>query len=182
MSSFSDNWLTSAIQSGESRTLEFKAELPKDSRKWTKTIVAFANGAGGKLIIGINNKRVVTGIPHTMDIFELRDKISDTIGEMCSPQIIPDISLMNINGKQILVVEVYPGSDTPYYITAEGLERGTYIRLDATTRNADDSMLQELELRSKKRFYDELPFPSLSVERKDLEKLCEIYLYGQSMR
>ena len=37
------------IQTGESRTLEYKASLPHDSQKWIKTIVAFANGAGGKL-------------------------------------------------------------------------------------------------------------------------------------
>ena len=37
------------IKNGESRTLEFKKELSQDSSKWIKTIVAFANGAGGKL-------------------------------------------------------------------------------------------------------------------------------------
>ena len=37
------------IKNGENRTLEFKKELPQDSSKWIKTIVAFANGAGGKL-------------------------------------------------------------------------------------------------------------------------------------
>ena len=37
--------LLDEIRSGESRTLEFKQELPQDARKWVKTIVAFANGA-----------------------------------------------------------------------------------------------------------------------------------------
>lgn len=37
------------IQLGESRTLEFKKELPSESSKWIKTIAAFANGAGGVL-------------------------------------------------------------------------------------------------------------------------------------
>lgn len=34
----------SEIENGESRTLEFKKELPQDSSKWIKSIVAFANG------------------------------------------------------------------------------------------------------------------------------------------
>ena len=35
------------IERGETRTVEFKKELPQDSSKWIKTVVAFANGAGG---------------------------------------------------------------------------------------------------------------------------------------
>ena len=67
------------IEIGETRTVEFKKELPQDSSKWIKTIVAFANGAGGKLLIGVSNKREIIGIPQDTDIFALRDKISDTM-------------------------------------------------------------------------------------------------------
>ena len=77
----------SEIENGESRTLEFKKELPQDSSKWIKSIVAFANGAGGKMLIGVSNKREVVGISQDTDIFALRDRISDTIGQMCEPQI-----------------------------------------------------------------------------------------------
>ena len=45
--------LQEEIQNGESRTLEFKKELPAESLKWIKTIAAFANGAGGRLVIGV---------------------------------------------------------------------------------------------------------------------------------
>ena len=48
--------LQEEIQNGESRTLEYKSELPPDSQKWIKTIVAFANGAGGKFVLGVNNQ------------------------------------------------------------------------------------------------------------------------------
>lgn len=51
------------IKNGESRTLEFKKELPQDSSKWIETIVAFANGAGGKLNViegwGTGLKRII---------------------------------------------------------------------------------------------------------------------------
>ena len=51
------------IKNGESRTLEFKKELSQDSSKWIKTIVAFANGAGGKLNViegwGTGLKRII---------------------------------------------------------------------------------------------------------------------------
>lgn len=42
------------IEKGESRKLEFK-EMLLESSKISKTVVAFSNGAGGKLIIGVND-------------------------------------------------------------------------------------------------------------------------------
>ncbi|MCF0217283.1 MAG: ATP-binding protein, partial [Fibrobacteraceae bacterium] len=55
------------MRQGESRTLEFKSEFPSDSSKWVKTIVAFANGAGGKLLIGMSNARAVLGLAKGTD-------------------------------------------------------------------------------------------------------------------
>ncbi len=65
--------LLDEIKSGESRTLEFKQELPQDARKWVKTIVAFANGAGGKFVIGVNNQREIIGIPKEPEFLEIGD-------------------------------------------------------------------------------------------------------------
>ena len=41
--------------SGESKNIEYKVTLPDKSEKYMKTIVAFANTQGGKLIIGVEN-------------------------------------------------------------------------------------------------------------------------------
>lgn len=165
--------LAQEIQQGESRTLEFKKELPEDSAKWVKTVVAFANGAGGRIVIGVSNQREVVGISKETDIFELKDKISDTISQMCSPQIMFDIYQESIGEKVLAVLEVFPGNDTPYYISSFGKENGTFIRLNATTRTADITTLDELELRGKRRYYDELPFTDLEVVDSDIATLCK---------
>ncbi|WP_297427769.1 helix-turn-helix domain-containing protein [Clostridium sp.] len=47
--------ILSDIRKGESRKIEFKEYLPESS-KISKTIISFSNGAGGKLIIGVNDK------------------------------------------------------------------------------------------------------------------------------
>ena len=95
------------IGKGESRILEFKKELPKDSHKWIKSISAFANGAGGELVIGIDNQRTVIGLSTKEDIFELGDKIADVVSQSIEPLIIPDISAEEIAGKVI-----FNGKDT----------------------------------------------------------------------
>ncbi|MDE6961993.1 MAG: ATP-binding protein, partial [Lachnospiraceae bacterium] len=38
---------------GESKNIEFKEMLPKNSEKYTKTVVAYANTQGGKLFFGV---------------------------------------------------------------------------------------------------------------------------------
>ena len=42
--------------SGESKNIEYKVTLPDKSEKYMKTIVAFANTQGGKLIVGVDDK------------------------------------------------------------------------------------------------------------------------------
>ena len=42
--------------SGESKNIEYKVSLPDKCEKYMKTIVAFANTQGGKLIVGVDDK------------------------------------------------------------------------------------------------------------------------------
>ena len=41
------------ILAGESKNVEYKENLPEKSIKYMKSVVAFANGTGGKIIFGI---------------------------------------------------------------------------------------------------------------------------------
>ena len=165
--------LQEEIQNGESRTLEYKAELPQKSEKWIKSIVAFANGAGGKFVLGVNNQREFIGLAKTVDLFELKDNIADTIGQMCEPQIMFDITAEMVDEAQLLIVNVFPGNATPYYIKSLGKENGTFIRLGATTRNADWTALDELTNRGRHVYYDEFPCTSVKIEDSDIDYLCK---------
>ena len=48
--------LDEEIKRGESDTLEFKRELPVRERQFLKTVVAFANGKGGRILFGVDNR------------------------------------------------------------------------------------------------------------------------------
>ena len=63
----SDQPLLLEIQKGESKTLMFKQQLPKE-QQITKTLIAFANGSGGKFIVGVTDDRQLVGIQD--DIFD----------------------------------------------------------------------------------------------------------------
>ena len=44
--------------SGESKNVEYKVTVPEKSEKYMKTVVAFANGRGGRIVFGIDDKTV----------------------------------------------------------------------------------------------------------------------------
>lgn len=47
--------LKDEIKAGESASLEFKREVPKDHLKFLRTVVAFANGSGGRIVFGVDD-------------------------------------------------------------------------------------------------------------------------------
>jgi hypothetical protein len=52
------------LLTGESSSIEYKREVPSNSEKYLKTIIAFANGNGGQMVFGIEDKTCkVVGIP-----------------------------------------------------------------------------------------------------------------------
>jgi len=125
------------IFAGESKNVEFKERRPEKSIKYMKTVVAFANGKGGRIVFGINDEtREVFGIPGEI-VFKEMDAIANAISDSCEPSIIPDIYLQTIEDKTIIVVEITAGKQRPYYIKTEGLMNGVYMRVSGTTRPAD---------------------------------------------
>jgi len=173
--------LLSEIAHGESKKLECKASLPKDSKKYIKTIVAFANTAGGKLIVGVNDDRQIIGVPEE-DIFAVKDAISDSITNSCEPQIVPDIFVTETEGKSIIIAEVYPGANCPYFVKPLGLREGTFIRVGGTTRLADESMLKELQMRGSNLRFDEVANLQIPVLPSAIDKLCQDISEARSSR
>ena len=164
----SDQPLLLEIQKGESKTLEFKQQLPK-GQQIAKTLIAFANGSGGKLIVGVTDDRQLVGIQD--DIFELQDKITSMIYELCAPQLAAQIYIENIDGVELLVVEVARGSLFPYYLKSVGREQGTYIRLGASNRVASPEHIQQLELQRLNISFDALANYQYPLEKLDLTVL-----------
>ena len=158
---------------GENKNIEYKRELPADGHKYMKTVVAFANTAGGKIIFGVEDKSLkVCGIDESV-VFDTMDAITNAIADSCEPAIIPDISLKTIDGKTIIVVDIAPARQRPYYIKSLGIKEGTYIRVAGTTRKADKDTLKELMLEGSNKSFDQLVCPGLEVSDEDIDNLCE---------
>lgn len=157
----------------ESKTLEFKESIPQKNQL-IKTCVAFANGAGGEIIIGVEDTsgKIVGVSDATRDkIFE---EISNLILDSISPQVIPEIYEKNINGKRIVIIKIYPGSRPPYFIKSEGNKKGVYLRSGSSTRRAEDEFIEDLYRHQKKVFFDE-EITDVDINSLDQGLLLDFY-------
>ncbi len=154
------------------KNIEYKLNLPDKSEKYIKTIVAFANSQGGKLIIGVDDKtHQVVGVDDD-NLFRLMDGIANAVSDSCVPQIIPDIEPQTIDGKTVIVVTVEVGKNRPYYLKSKGKENGTYIRVAGTSRQAYPEKIKELEMEGARISWDELTCVGYPVIEEDIDKLC----------
>ena len=161
------------VFSGESKNVEYKVTLPDKSEKYMKTIVAFANTQGGKLIVGIDDKtHEIVGVENEI-LFQVMDGIANAISDSCVPQIIPDIEPQTVDGKTVIVVSVEAGKNRPYYLKSKGKENGTYIRVAGTSRQAFPEKIRELEMEGARISWDELTCVGYPVSDEATERLCQ---------
>ena len=158
---------------GESENVEYKVARPKDSKKYLKTVVAFANSAGGVLVFGADDKtHEVIGIPSD-EIFSEMDAIANAIGDGCAPQIVPDIAVQGVNDKALIVVRIAGGMQRPYYVKALGQEEGTFVRVGATSRPVERYSLRELLLDGSGRSLDGLVLQDQVVSDAEAAAFCQ---------
>lgn len=112
------------ILAGESKNVEFKVERPEKSIKYMKSVVAFANGKGGRIVFGIDDDtREIVGIPEDC-VFREMDAITNAISDRCEPVIVPDVYPQTIDGKEM-------------YYESEGRSYDTVIRRDLSVSEQD---------------------------------------------
>ncbi len=124
----------------EGKTLEFK-ENCRPLHAIVRTVVAFANTAGGSIVIGVKDKtRDVVGIPEPL---AEEERLANAFADSVSPLLIPDIQIHAWRNRQLIVV-VVPHSVGPYYVRSEGPNSGVYVRLGSTNRSAGPELIAEI--------------------------------------
>jgi predicted HTH transcriptional regulator len=95
-------YIQKLIEEGEHQMQDFKYEI-SDSKKIARSLVAFANTDGGRLLIGVKDNGNISGIRSEEEKYMIQ-----TAAEMyCKPNIEYDVKEWNINGKTILEVLVH---------------------------------------------------------------------------
>ena len=156
---------------GEGTLYDKKEKLETNKPKsWLKTVSAFANGIGGALIFGISDKEEIIGLDNYK-------KDSENISEIIKTKIepLPKVTLKHylIEDKNIIILFVHSGKETPYYFT-EGGHQTAYTRLGNESIPAKNSDLINLILKGKNRSYDSLG-TDIKKDNVSFTKLKSLY-------
>lgn len=167
------------LRSPEGKTLEFKRDL-SSTRPVLRTIVAFANTAGGRLVFGVeNDPSEIVGVA---DPLGLEQRLANLVADSIRPQILPEIEVVPWRTLQLVVVHVHPSSLRPHHVTADGPERGTYVRLGSTNRQADEVLIAELGRRATSGTYDEEPVADLDANAIDQQAIRDSFAGRRELR
>ena len=154
----------------EGKTLELKRDLSSPAGP-LRIITAFANSAGGRLVVGVEDDGTVVGVA---DPLAEEERVASLISDHISPQLVPAIDLMTLGDKTVLVVDVPLSIRRPHYITRQGPEAGVYVRLGSTTRQADAALVAELERSARGVAFEDLPEPRADLADLDLDVLSDL--------
>jgi ATP-dependent DNA helicase RecG len=117
--------IKSIAQSGEGYNAEFKVAVPTKAKEIAGELCAFANAAGGVLLIGIDDNNNIKGV----DIDnKKRSAIQNAISQL-NPQLHCPFYIVEVDGKQIGVIEIPSGLQKPYTISGV-----IYIRQGANSQ------------------------------------------------
>lgn len=138
----------------ESRHLEFKSTVPAFSQL-IKTCVAFANGAGGKIIIGVEDKtRKIIGVTESIR-HSIYEEFPNSLYDSTEPNLIAEIYEKNYGKHNIIIIEIPSLLKKPAYVKIEGIPKGIYLRAGSSTRRANEEYIEELERDNRRFTYDE---------------------------
>jgi predicted HTH transcriptional regulator len=156
----------------EGKTLEFKQDL-SSPKNMLKTLTAFANTAGGVLLIGIeDDSRAVRGVDNPLDEEE---RLCNLIADSIEPRLVPSVELVNWKGRTLLAVEVYPSALRPHWLKSLGIENGVLVRVGTTNRRADGPLTAELRRSALNLSYDEEPMPDINPEALDFRAASGLF-------
>lgn len=122
----------------EGITVEYKEKLTSEARK---TVVAFANTAGGTLYIGVSDDGTPVGVKDPDEIIlQLTNMVRDAIR--------PDVTMFTsaavekIEEKQVVALHVQKGTAAPYYLAGKGIRpEGVYVRQGASSVPATEAAI-----------------------------------------
>ncbi len=135
------------VSMGEGYQAEFKRTLPSKIRELTEEICAFANAAGGRIILGVTDNNTINGI--IVDNSHL-SRIQNGIDEI-KPRLTCTLEKVTVYSKTVLVITVPSGNSKPYMLSGS-----VFVRMGPNTQKlTQPEELHDLFQQSGKIYFDE---------------------------
>ncbi len=120
----STQYIKRLISEGEHCHQDFKFEI-SDARKIARSISAFANTEGGRLLVGVKDNGKIAGIRSEEEIY----MIEAAANMYCQPNIELQTQTHHVEGKTVLEIRIDEASAKPVYALDENNTPKAYIRI-----------------------------------------------------
>lgn len=120
-----DFYVASLIEEGEHENQDFKFAIT-DSRKIARSISAFANHSGGRLLVGVKDNGIVAGVRNEEDIY----MVEQAAQVFCIPPQSLKVDAFKVQGgKLVLRVEIARCATPPVMVKEAGGQLKAYFRI-----------------------------------------------------
>lgn len=164
--------INALLASPEGKILEFKRDL-SSPEGLVRTVVAFANTAGGTIIIGVEDgTRRVRGLADPLLVAE---QAANLISTLVAPRVVPEIEVCPWRKTHLVTVMVHPAWTGPHHFTRLGPKEGVFVRVGASNRIADAPLIAQIERLARNETYDEQPMPDCTADDIDFGAAAELF-------
>jgi predicted HTH transcriptional regulator len=152
------DYIHKLIAQGEHQHLDFKFEI-SDSRKIARTLVAFANTEGGRLLVGVKDNGAIAGVRSEEEYY----MVEAAAQLYCKPEIKFKTREWNVEGKVVLEVLVPKSKDVLYKAQLKGDDYKVFIRVD------DKNILADRLLLSYRRLSGSLKTVNININKAEMQ-------------
>ena len=117
-------YIQKLISEGEHIHQDFKFAI-SDARKIAKSLSAFANTEGGRLLVGVKDNGKIAGVRSEEEIYMV--EAAATL--YCRPEIELETHIYHIEGKDVLEVQINESTQKPIYALDENNHPWAYVRI-----------------------------------------------------
>lgn len=138
-----DNYIKKLIAEGEHQTLDFKFEI-SDTKKIARSLVAFANTDGGRLLIGVKDNGIIAGIRSEEEAYMIETAAHLYI----KPEVNFTTQNYRVEGKHIMEVIVEPSKHKPHFAPGKDDKLTAYVRVKDENQIANRVIIKLWERQS----------------------------------
>lgn len=140
------SFIKKLIAEGEHQQLDFKFSI-NDSRKIAKSLGAFSNTDGGRLLVGVKDNGAIAGVRSEEEFY----MVQAAAQMYTKPEVEFDINQWVVEGKKVLEFKIPKSKQKPHYVQDYDGKWLVYIRVKDQNLLADKTLLKVWQRKKSKK-------------------------------
>jgi predicted HTH transcriptional regulator len=161
------NYIKDLIREGEHQQLDFKFEV-SDFKKIARSLVAFANTDGGRLLIGVKDNGAIAGVRSEEEFY----MIEGAAKMHCKPEVRFQSKEYNVDGRLVMEIKVSRSEDKPHLAPDKDGKWKVFVRVNDQNLVANKVLRQVWKHQKNK--------TAVKVRYKEQEEILFKYLQDHS--